>query len=124
MAYGNDYCKPVMYQDIASACMQPMPMVGMYPAAGYGGNTNMLGGVKMNKQLDADRYQKMQEKEQKDWNFFKKAGLVVLGLAAIGFIKFAPIKKWVGSKCTKVIDWCKNLFKKAPPTPPPTPPAP
>lgn len=109
---GDDFLTPVIYQDLASASMQPMPMLGML---GGGCNTNLLGGVKMPEQLDNDRYQKMQDKEKKDMNLLKKVGLAVLVLGGIGFLKFAPIKKWVSSKYTQVADWCKNLFKSKPP---------
>lgn len=119
---GDDFLTPVMYQDLASASMQPMPMIGM---SGRIGNTNLLGGVKMQEDLDKDRFQAMQDKEKKDMNLLKKAGIAILVLAGLGFVKFAPIKKWISAKFTKVSNWCKNLFKSKPPTPaPPAPTAP
>lgn len=115
---GDDFFTPVMYQDLASASMQPMPMLGMLPSGS--GNTNLLGGVKMNEQLDKDRVQLMQDKEKKGMTLLKKVGLATLVLGGIGFVKFSPIKKWVSSKCTQASNWCKNLLKKTPPTPPTT----
>lgn len=114
----DDYLTPVMYQDLASACMQPMPMIGIGPCGGY--PTNLTGGSKIPKQLDNDKFERMQEKEKKDMGFLKKAGIAILVLGGLGFVKFKPIRKWISSKATQVADWCKNLFKKTPATPTPT----
>lgn len=111
---GDDLYMPVMYQDLASASMQPMPMLGITG----GCNTNYLGGTKIPEQLDKDKFQKMQDKEKKDFGLLKKVGIALLVMAGIGFVRFAPIKKWVTTNWSKLTNWCKNLFKSKPPATP------
>lgn len=116
---GDDFYNPIMYQDLATASMQPMPVM---PGSFYnGGATNMLGGVTMSGQLDNDRFQKMQDKEKKDFSLLKKVGLGILAIGALALINFKGIGntigkgfKSVGSVIAKPFKAVGNWFKKSP----------
>lgn len=116
---GDDFYNPIMYQDLATASMQPMPVM---PGSFYnGGATNLLGGVTMSGQLDNDRFQKMQDKEKKDFELFKKVGLGILAIGAFALINFKGIGKTigkgfksVGSVIAKPFKAVRNWFKKSP----------
>ena len=116
---GDDFYNPIMYQDLATASMQPMPVM---PGSFYnGGATNMLGGVTMSGQLDNDRFQKMQDKEKKDFSLLKKVGLGILAIGALALINFKGIGKTigkgfksVGSVIVKPFKAVGNWFKKSP----------
>ena len=116
---GDDFYNPIMYQDLATASMQPMPVM---PGAFYnGGATNLLGGVTMSGQLDNDRFQKMQDKEKKDFSLLKKVGLGILAIGALALINFKGIGKTigngfksVGSFIAKPFKAVGNWFKKSP----------
>lgn len=116
---GDDFYNPIMYQDLATASMQPMPVM---PGSFYnGGATNMLGGVTMSGQLDNDRFQKMQDKEKKDFSLLKKVGLGILAIGALALINFKGIGKTigkgfksVGSVIAKPFKAVGNWFKKSP----------
>jgi len=113
---GDDYLNPVMYQDISTASMQPVPSWGLSGTAGAEmPQTNFLGGITMQGQLDNDKYQKMQDKEKKDFGLMKKVGLAILVLGGLGLVKFSKIGKWISGKSSGVTNWCKNLFKKKTP---------
>lgn len=116
---GDDFYNPIMYQDLATASMQPMPVM---PGSFYnGGATNMLGGVTMSGQLDNDRFQKMQDKEKKDFSLLKKVGLGILAIGVLALINFKGIGKTigkgfksVGSVIAKPFKAVGNWFKKSP----------
>lgn len=116
---GDDFYNPIMYQDLATASMQPMPVM---PGSFYnGGATNLLGGVTMSGQLDNDRFQKMQDKEKKDFSLLKKVGLGILAIGALALINFKGIGKTigkgfksVGSVIAKPFKAVRNWFKKSP----------
>lgn len=118
--YGDDFATPIVNQDLASISMRPMPM----PMMGFGCCTNLLGGVRLQDPLDNDRYQKMQEKEKKEMNLLKRAGIALLVMGSLAFVKFGAIGKYISGKCSQFGNWVKNLFKKTPKlvTPPTTPP--
>lgn len=122
---GDDFYNPIMYQDLATASMQPMPVM---PGSFYnGGATNMLGGVTMSGQLDNDRFQKMQDKEKKDFSLLKKVGLAILAIGAFALCKssggsilkkaggaIAKPFKAVGSAIAKPFKAIGKWFKKSP----------
>lgn len=109
---GDDFLKPVMYQDLASVNMAPMPMFGMLPGCGYGYNTSLLGNIRMPEQLDKDRYQNMQKKEKKDYKLLKKAGIALLILGGLGFVKFKAVGTWLKNKGSAIVNKLKTLVKK------------
>lgn len=84
---------PSIYSDIASSSMNMMPtpmynpfMGGMY----Y--NTNLLGGARLQPQLDSDKLQIMNNKAKKDKNVFYKALAGLSILATLGFLRFGKAK--------------------------------
>lgn len=122
---------PIMYQDIGRMSMQPMGVpFGMY-------TPSYLGNVRMQPQLDHDKYITMQTKEKESWSTFKKASLALAGLLAItcigplrknitkagGITKYLTkqynnIKNWFKPKAPKPSIWQRftNIFKKKPKT--------
>lgn len=81
---------PIMYQDLANYTMSPMniPLGGITGNAGmYGGNTSYLGGVQMKPQLDNDKVQLMNKKDNEAKNTALKIGA---GLAAVFLMGFIP----------------------------------
>lgn len=131
---------PLMYQDIGRMALQnPMGMPigfggiyggGMYPPS-------YLGDVRMQPQLDHDKFQTMKQKEQESWSSFKKATLALGGLLLITCIgplrksitkaggitkymekQYNSIKNWFKPKTPKPSMWekFKNIFKKKPKT--------
>lgn len=137
---GGDFDVPIMYQDLANSTMGPMRMPmgaiqGMYGAGMY--NTSYLGGVRMPRQLDKDKVQIMNNKENQDKNTAKKV-LIGLGvLVALGSIpvlrnsikKAGGLKKYLqnswdslknfvtGKKQQKSGNWFTRLFKRKNPSP-------
>lgn len=84
---------PSIYSDIASSSMNMMPtpmynpfMGGMY----Y--NTNLLGGARLQPQLDSDKLQIMNSVAKKDKNVFYKAMAGLSILATLGFLRFGKTK--------------------------------
>ena len=88
---GGDLSTPVVHQDLINSSMGPMymPFGGV---TGYGiGTYPYLGGVKMQRQLEQDKLDLINKKENEDKNILKKALVtlaVVIGLGAI-----APLRK-------------------------------
>lgn len=124
----NDYecMKPLMYRDILSPENTPMgaPLGGIYGGGMYGGglyNTNLLGGITMQPGLTGDKFQSYQQRQNKDFSFFKKSMLLLGGLGVIGLLRFRTIPKLFG-KSSKIGKFFNKLFggkSKAIPTPPP-----
>lgn len=137
---GNNFDTPVMHQDLANYSMSPMNfgMMGM-PYA----NTNYLGGVRMQPQLDHDKLQVINKKKQESKSTLKKA-LAAMGIIlAVGFIpvlgksikKAGGVGKFLSNQWTKITNWFKGTpattsapkksfwqkvkgwFKKSPATP-------
>lgn len=107
----DDFQMPIMYQDLRNP---NLGMLGMpYP---YLGNTNYLGGVRMQPILTNDEVIFSKKKKEK-WNNLKTVALVIAGIASIGLLKGKGVFGWMGKQCTNVGNWFKNLFKKTP-TPP------
>ena len=104
---------PVMYQDIASSYgMQPMPMLApgfyggmtpglMYPGYGVGG---------LRPALSEDKFEKLEKRDQKDKNLFKKVFKAV-GYTALALLGISLGKKYI----PKAINWIKGLFTKTTP---------
>lgn len=84
---------PSMYTDLAAGSMNmlPTPMYNPFMGGMYY-NTNLLGGAKLQPQLDSDKLQIMNEKSKKDKNIFYKALAGLSILAAIGFMRFGKTK--------------------------------
>ncbi len=88
---------PSLYSDIASSSMNMMPtpmynpfMGGMY----Y--NTNLLGGARLQRQLDSDKVQLLNTVKKKDSNVFYKAIAALSVLATLGFLRFGKGKTQIG----------------------------
>ena len=104
---GNSFDTPMMYQDLANSTMPPVNL----PLGGYYGtyNTSYLGGVQMQRQLDRDKVNIMQQKEQQDNGTMKKvlaAFVIILGLGAIG-----PVRKGI-RKAGGIIPYIKKLWNE------------
>ena len=89
---------PSLYSDIASSSMNMMPtpmynpfMGGMY----Y--NTNLLGGARLQRQLDYDKVQLLNTVKKKDSNVFYKAIAALSVLATLGFLRFGKGKTQIGN---------------------------
>lgn len=112
---GSDFDTPIMYQDLANSTMGPLNLPfgnccpGLY-------NTSYLGGIKMQPQLDRDKFSVLEQKEKEDKSTMKKA-LIALGIIAaswcvLGFCR--NVKKaggpwqYIKNQWTKL----KNVFTK------------
>lgn len=114
---GGDFDTPVMYQDLANYSMPPMQM-GMPFGGMVGGNTSYLGGVQLKRQLDHDKVQLINKKNEEAKSTLKKA-LIGIGVClAIGFI---PVICKNVKNAGGVWQYIKGLFTKTPPAPPSTP---
>ena len=104
---GGDLSTPIVHQDLINSSMEPMymPFGGV---TGYGiGASSYLGGVKMQRQLDQDKLDLMNKKENEDKSTFKKVLLalaVVIGLGAI-----APLRKSI-KKAGGIKSYLKNQW--------------
>ena len=88
---GNNLDTPIVYQDLATSSMGPMNIGFM------GGCPSYLGGVTMKGQLDADKIEIKNKKEQQDKKTFKTA-LIALG-AIVGLALMPSLFK----KCKKLL---------------------
>ena len=110
---GGDFDEPIMYQDLANSTMGAMnmslePMSGMYGAGMYGGGsvvTSYLGGIKIPKQLDRDKVQIMNKKENQDKNTAKK---ILIGLGAFIALGIIPNFKKKYKKAGGLTGYIKN----------------
>lgn len=111
---------PIMYQDLASYTMSPMsmPMMpmgfggitgGSYQTLQGYGNTSYLGGTQMKSQLDADKVELMNKKSNEGKSTFKKVGIALAALFAIGFIPKLAGKQSIFSK---VGNWATTKYPK------------
>ena len=82
----------------------------------YFGNTNYLGGVRMQPMLTNDEVLFSNKRKEK-WNCLKKVGIFIAGAVSIAFLKGKGVFGWIGKQCSGASNWVKNLFKKSP-TPP------
>lgn len=105
---GNDFDTPIMYQDLANYTMGPMSMPFGTAVMPY--NRSLLNGTTMQRQLDNDKVEIMNKKNQQDKSIFKKAVLGIGLVLAAGFIPF--ICK--GIKNGNLWQSVKDLFKSAP----------
>lgn len=113
---GGDFDTPVMYQDLANYTMNPMMPFGGMVGGMYGGigSTSYLGGVQMRPQLDTDKVQLMNKKNQEGMSTFKKA---MLGIGACLLLGFIPVIGKSIKKSGGVWNYVKGLFTKTPPAP-------
>lgn len=105
---GGDFDTPVMYQDLANYTMNPMmgmPFGGM--TVGGIGSTSYLGGVQMRPQLDNDKVQLMNKKNEEGKSTFKKA---MLGIGACLLLGFIPVVRKGIKKSGGVWNYVKGLF--------------
>lgn len=109
---------PIPYQDLASSTMPMMnlPLGPMYGAM-YGGTmpqASLLGGVQMKPQLDNDKVQLMNKKDEEGKSTFKKAALGLGAIVALcaGSVLFKSVKKAGG-----IGKYIKNLFTQTPQKP-------
>lgn len=107
---GGDFDVPIMYQDLANSTMGPMrmpmgAMQGMYGTGMY--NTSYLGGVRMPRQLDKDKVQIMNNKENQDKNTAKK---VLIGLGAMIVLGSIPVLRKSIKKSGGIVNYVKKLF--------------
>lgn len=107
---GGDFDVPIMYQDLANSTMGPMrmpmgAMQGMYGAGMY--NPSYLGGVRMPRQLDKDKVQIMNNKENQDKNTAKK---VLIGLGAMIVLGSIPVLRKSIKKSGGIVNYVKKLF--------------
>ena len=111
---GNDFETPIMYQDLTNYTMGPMymPFAGVNPYA----NSNLLGGTMMPRQLDHDKLDVKNAKENEDKSTAKKvltALGVILTLGAIpivrkNIIKAGGIGKYLSNKWTSIVNFVKG----------------
>lgn len=104
---------PLMYQDIGSMSMRPMQMpfgMGLYGGGFY--NPSYLGGVRMQPQLDNDKFVTMRDKENQDKSVFKTA-LKVLGVMGL-ICCIGPVRKGIKNAggLTKYLENSYNSIKK------------
>lgn len=122
----DDFQLPIMYEDMRNPFMGNLPPVGMYPGA-MAPYTNYLGGMKMQPELQNDKFVH-QNGKKRNANAFMKAMIVLGSLVGLAVLKNKGAFKWVSTKLKDGTNWVKNLFKSNPPTPPapptPTPPPP
>lgn len=113
---GGDFDTPIMYQDLANYTMNPMMPFGGMVGGMYGGigTTSYLGGVQMRPQLDTDKVQLMNKKNQEGMNTFKKA---LLGIGACFLLGFIPVLRKGIKNSGGVLNYVKGLFTKTPPAP-------
>jgi len=109
---GGDFDTPVMYQDLGKYTMPPM-YGGMY-AGGMLGATSYLGGVQMRPQLDNDKVQIINKKNEEGKSTLKKA---LLGIGAIIALGFIPVVRKGIKNSGGVWKYIKSLFTKTPPAP-------
>lgn len=88
----DDFLKPLLYRDIIGPENTPMGAamgcrygMGMYP-------TNLLGGISMPQGLQEDAFVNLQQREKKDFDFFKKTLMVIGVIIALSFMKFKGLK--------------------------------
>ena len=118
---GNDFDTPIMYQDLANYSMGPMsmPMMpGMMPGMVGGMNTSYLGGTRISPQLDHDKVEIINRKENEAKNTAKKVAIALGVIFLAGFIPYfrkkitsaGGIKKYLSNGW----DSFKNMFKSNP----------
>ncbi len=118
---GGNFDTPIMYQDLINSTMGPLNIPyapGMYGAGMYG--TSYLGGdVRLAPQLDQDKFQVMEQKENQGKRTMKIAGAVIgiiLTLGALGRVRkgiknAGGITKYLGNKWNNFINWVKGNKK-------------
>lgn len=87
---GNNLDTPIVYQDLATSSMGPMNIGFM------GGSPSYLGGIKMKRQLDADKIEIKNKKKQQDKKAFK------IALMALGAIVGLSLMPSLFKKCKKM----------------------
>lgn len=110
---GGDFGTPIMYQDLANYTINPM-MVNPFGMAGGIGTTSYLGGVRMQPQLDHDKVQLMNKKNEEGKSTFKKA---ILGIGACLLLGFIPVIRKGVKNSGGIWNYVKGLFTKTPPAP-------
>ena len=116
---GNDFDTPIMYQDLANYSMGPMntPMSGMYG----GMYPSYLGGTQMPRQLDHDKIEIKNRKDNEAKHTAKNVAIALGVILLAGFIPYfrKNIKAAGGIKKYLSNSWqsFKNLFKSAPSAP-------
>ena len=117
---GSNFDTPIMYQDLANSTMGPLNMpFGMYGAGLYGAYSPYLGGIQLPRQLDQDKFQTMQKKENEGKKTMKIAGAalaIILALGGIGRIRkgiktSGGLTKYLGNKWDGLINWIKGNKK-------------
>ena len=127
---GNDYDIPVMYQDLGTYSMNPfcMPPGGMMPGMPmYGGigSTSYLGGVTLAPQLEHDKVQLMNKKEQDGNKTLKNVAKALGVLLLIGYVpyfrkqitKAGGIGKYISKQWKAAVSSVKKWFKPSSATP-------
>ena len=71
--------------------MMPTPMYNPFMGGMYY-NTNLLGGARLQRQLDSDKVQLLNTVKKKDSNVFYKAIAALSVLATLGFLRFGKGK--------------------------------
>lgn len=108
---GSNFDTPVMYQDLANYTMNPMMGMPFGGMVGGIGSTSYLGGVQMRPQLDNDKVQLMNKKNEEGKSTFKKA---MLGIGACLLLGFIPVIRKGIKNSGGVWSYVKGLFTKTP----------
>ncbi len=105
---------PTIYSDIASSNMMPMPICNPFMGGMYY-NTNLIGGARLQPQLDNDKVQIMNNTKKKDSNVFYKAVAILSVLTTLGFLRFGKSKTQIGSIKSNLHlgESFKNFWNKA-----------
>ena len=125
---GNDYDIPVMYQDLGTYSMNPfgvptgggMMMPGMY---GAGIGTSYLGGVRLAPQLEHDKVELINKKEQEGNKTIKNVAKALGALLLIGYVpyfrkqitKAGGIGKYISKQLNSLTQGIKKMFKPTTP---------
>ena len=125
---GNDYDIPVMYQDLGTYSMNPfgvptgggMMMPGMY---GAGIGTSYLGGVRLAPQLEHDKVELINKKEQEGNKTIKNVAKALGALLLIGYVpyfrkqitKAGGIGKYISKQWNSLTQGIKKMFKPTTP---------
>ena len=105
---GGDLSTPIVHQDLINSSMGPVYMP-FGSVSGYGiGASSYLGGVKMQRQLDQDKLDLMNKKENEDKSTLKKA-LIALAVV-IGLGSIAPLRKSI-KKAGGIKTYLSNIWK-------------
>lgn len=125
---GNDYDIPVMYQDLGTYSMNPfgvptgggMMMPGMY---GAGIGTSYLGGVRLAPQLEHDKVELINKKEQEGNKTIKNVAKALGALLLIGYVpyfrkqitKAGGIGQYISKQWNSLTQGIKKMFKPTTP---------